>query len=79
MLMKGIKYLVDEAGKPEAVVLDLKTHGRLWEDIQDILVSKARLKEPRIPLEEVVADLRKKGKLKSRPTRSHSAARRSGS
>ncbi len=61
--MKGIKYLVGEDGKPEAVVLDLKKHGRLWEDIQDILVSRARRKEPQIPWEEVKEELRKMGKL----------------
>jgi hypothetical protein len=61
--MKGIQFLVDEKGEPQAVVLDLKKHRRLWEDFQDLLVSEARLKRPGIPWSEVKARLRKKGKL----------------
>jgi hypothetical protein len=61
--LKGIQYLVDDKGTKCAVVISLKTHGKLWEDFQDLLVVHERMKEPRIPLEKVEADLRKKGKL----------------
>lgn len=61
--MKGIRYLVGEDGKAEAVVLDLKKHGRLWEDFQDLLVAQQRRKEPRVSWAEVKARLRKKGLL----------------
>ncbi len=62
--MKGVEYVVDEKGQPRAVLIDLKKHGALWEDFQDILVSRARRKEPRESLEEVEARLTKAGKLK---------------
>lgn len=62
--MKGVQYVVDDKGKPQAVLIDLKKHRRLWEDFQDLLVSQARRKEPRESLEEVEARLVKAGKLK---------------
>ncbi len=40
--MKGIQYLVDDTGKKTAVVIDLQQWGELWEDFQDILVSRSR-------------------------------------
>ena len=62
--MKGIQYLVDDKGEKRAVVLDLKVHRALWEDIQDILVARERLKGPTVPMEEVVARLKTNGKVK---------------
>lgn len=51
--MKGVTYLVDEKGKRTGVVLDLKTHRQLWEDIQDRLLVASRKREPRETLEQV--------------------------
>jgi hypothetical protein len=62
--MKGIKFVVDEKGKPDSVIIDLQKHGQLWEDFQDLFVSRSRRKEPRESLAEVEARLRKAGKLK---------------
>jgi hypothetical protein len=62
--MKGVQYIVDDKGQRQAVLIDLRKHGSLWEDFQDILVSRERRKEPRESLEEVEARLRKAGKLK---------------
>jgi hypothetical protein len=62
--MKGIRFLVDEKGEPEAVLIDLKKNRALWEDIQDVLVSQQRKSEPRIPLAQMVKRLKKAGKLK---------------
>lgn len=61
--MKGVQYVFDKKGKAQAVVIDLRKHGELWEDFQDALVSRARRKEPRVPLAVVEARLRKAGKL----------------
>jgi hypothetical protein len=36
----------------------------LWEDIEDVLVSRSRRHENRIPLEKVKAGLIKSGKLR---------------
>jgi hypothetical protein len=62
--MKGVKYVIDDQGRPEAVIIDLEKHGALWEDFQDLLVSRSRRKEPRESLVKVEARLRRAGKLK---------------
>ncbi len=49
--MTGIQYLTDENGHKTAAVIDLKTHKALWEDIQDVLVSKARKPEKSVALD----------------------------
>ena len=51
--MNGVRYMVDESGNRTAVILDLKTHRRLWEDIHDRLVIESRRREPRESLEQV--------------------------
>jgi hypothetical protein len=62
-LMTGIQYVTDEKGRKVAVQLDLKKHRELWEDIEDVLVSRSRRLEKRIPLDKVKAALIKSGKL----------------
>lgn len=61
--MTGIQYVTDEKGHKVAVQIDLKKHRELWEDIEDVLVSRSRRHEKRIPLEKVKAALVKSGKL----------------
>lgn len=61
--MTGIQYVTDEKGRKVAVQIDLKTHRALWEDFNDVLVSRSRKHEKRIPLEKVKAGLAKAGKL----------------
>lgn len=61
--MIGVQYVTDEKGRKVAVQLDLKKHRELWEDIEDVLVSRPRKHEKRIPLEKVKAGLVKSGKL----------------
>lgn len=51
--MTGISYLVDESGRKTAVILDLRKHRRLWEDIHDRLLIESRRGEPRESLERV--------------------------
>jgi hypothetical protein len=62
--MTGIQFITDEAGRRTAAVIDLKKHGALWEDIEDVLMSRSRRHEKRIPLAKVKADLIKSGKLR---------------
>ena len=61
--MKGVQYLVDDQCQVQAVLLDLKRFGRLWEDFQDILISRGRRKEPRYSLVQVESRLRKRRKI----------------
>ena len=55
--MTGIQFITDARGRKTAAVIDLKKHSALWEDIEDVLVSRSRRHEKRIPLEKVKADL----------------------
>jgi hypothetical protein len=61
--MNGIQYLTDAKGRKVAVQIDLKKHRELWEDIEDVLISRSRRHEKRIPLEKVKERLIKAGKL----------------
>ena len=61
--MHGIQFVVDEGGRKKAVIIDLKTHSRLWEDFQDQAVAQARRKEPRESLVAVRRRLIALGKL----------------
>jgi len=60
--MTGIQFVTDEKGRKTAVLIDLKKDGQVWEDFYDVLVSQSRRDEKGIPLEEVKADLIKRGK-----------------
>lgn len=51
--MKGIEFVVDEEGKKKAVILDLRQHKEVWEDVYDTLITMERRDEPRETLEEV--------------------------
>jgi hypothetical protein len=62
--MAGIQFITDEKGRKTAAVIDLKKHKALWEDIQDVLVSRSRRHEKGVPLEKVKADLIRRGKLR---------------
>ena len=45
--------MIDEGGKKTAAVIDLRRHGRAWEDFYDSLVAEDRAKEPRESLAAV--------------------------
>ena len=59
--MEGIQFLIDDEGRKTAVLIDLKEHGELWEDIYDSLIAKSRINEPRESLEEVKQHLLEQG------------------
>jgi hypothetical protein len=61
--MSGIQFVTDEKGRKVAVQIDLRTHRRLWEDIEDVLISRSRRHERRVPLSKVRLGLLKSGKL----------------
>jgi hypothetical protein len=62
--MTGIQFITDESGRKTAAVIDLNKHKALWEDIEDVLVSRSRRNEKRIPLAKVKSDLVASGKLR---------------
>ncbi len=63
--MTGIQFITDEKGRRTAAVIDLKKHKALWEDLEDVLMSRSRRHEKRIPLDKVKADFLKLSKLHS--------------
>jgi hypothetical protein len=52
-VMKGVNFLVNEAGDKTAVILDLRKHRRIWEDMYDRMLIESRKNEPRESLEQV--------------------------
>jgi hypothetical protein len=61
--MKGIHSVTDDKGRKVAVQIDLGTHRELWEDSEDVLVSRSRRHEKGIPLGKVKEGLIRTGKL----------------
>jgi hypothetical protein len=60
--MSGISFIVDRRGAKTAAVIDLRRHGRVWEDFYDTLVAEARANEPR----ESVAMVRHRLKFRTK-------------
>ena len=56
--MKGIQFVIDDKGEKKAVLIDLSEWGEFWEDIYDVLVSKARKNESTISWEELKAEIK---------------------
>ena len=50
--MTGIQFVTDEKGRKVGVMIDLKTHGAVWEDFADGLISESRRKEKGVPYEQ---------------------------
>ena len=55
--LRGVQYLVDEAGERKAVVISLEQWGDLWEDFYDVLVSELRKDEPTVPWDSLRSEL----------------------
>jgi hypothetical protein len=62
--MSGIQFVTDEKGRKIAVQIDLRKHGVLWKEIEDVLTSRSRQNQKRIPLGRVKAGRIKRGKLR---------------
>jgi hypothetical protein len=45
--------MIDERGEKTAAVIDLRRHGRVWEDFYDALLAESRSQEPRETLASV--------------------------
>jgi hypothetical protein len=58
MGIRGVQFVSDEAGTRTAVLIDLRRHRQIWEDIYDTMVAESRKDEPRIPWEDVKRKLR---------------------
>jgi hypothetical protein len=63
--MKGVQYIINEKGEKTGVLLDLKKHRELWEDMYDRLLVHQRSHEPRESIQSVKKRLKEQGKLNS--------------
>jgi hypothetical protein len=62
--MNGIQFVTDAKGRKVAVQISLKKYGALLEDFWDGLISESRRKERGTPLQQIKADLVKRGRLR---------------
>ena len=56
--MKGVQFVVAESGEKQAVLLDLREWGELWEDMYDSMLARERADDPSVPWETLRAALR---------------------
>jgi hypothetical protein len=63
--LPGIDFVLDSAGRKKAVLIDLRKHGEVWEDVYDALLAEKRRAEPR----ESLAEVRRRLKLAARRLR----------
>lgn len=66
MNMPGIEFLLDRKGRRKAVLIDLKKHKQLWEDLYDAYFAHDRRKEPRESLASVKRRIESQSKRKAR-------------
>lgn len=66
MDLPGIEFLIDRRGRKKAVLIDLKKHKDLWEDLYDAYVAHRRRNEPRESLASVKMLIEAKTKRKPR-------------
>jgi len=48
MDLKGVEFVSDAAGQRTGVLIDLRRHRALWEDVYDALLADSRKREPRV-------------------------------
>jgi hypothetical protein len=66
MNMPGIEFLRDRKGRQKAVLIDLKKHKRLWEDLYDAYLAHTRRGERRESLAAVKRLAQASAKRKAR-------------
>lgn len=66
MNMPGIEFLIDRNGRKKAVLINLKKHKALWEDLFDTYVAHQRRNAPRESFDQVKRMIEAKAKQKTR-------------
>jgi hypothetical protein len=62
-MSRNVQYVTDANGERTAIILPLEEYGELLEDLHVIRVAEETKDEPRIPWEQVKAELVSEGKL----------------
>ena len=55
--MKGIQFVVNEAGEKQAVLIDLAQWGELWEDFYDLLELHTREGEEEVSWQDLKQEI----------------------
>jgi hypothetical protein len=58
-----LQYITDTTGEKTAVILPIQEFQELLEDIEDLAMVAERREEPRMPHDELLAELRRDGLL----------------
>lgn len=61
--MTGIQFITNEKGQRTDLIINLKEHGQIVEDLLDALVAEERRGEDTISFEELIAELKSEGRL----------------
>ena len=64
--MKGVTIIEDKAKKRRYMQIDMKAvkDDRVWaQDLLDLLIAESRRDQKRYPLEQVIAELKREGRL----------------
>lgn len=75
MSLPEVQFFSDERGKKCLVLLDLRRHRGIWEDVYDRIVAESRKSEPRLDWEVAKRRLRSNGSVRLGPTNGNAAAR----
>lgn len=65
ILMKGVRFVIDEAGQKTDVIINLKQNPELWEDLYDRSLAGKRASEPRESLASVKRRLTARNRRRS--------------
>ena len=64
--MKGVSFVTDDTNRKVGVFIDRETLEQYQEDVEDLLdgiIATMRAEEETVPLDEVMENLRKQGKI----------------
>ncbi len=59
MSKTNVEYIVDENGRKKSVVMSYRAYLKLMEDLADLAAIAERRNEKTVPLDDVVAELRR--------------------
>jgi len=59
----NLQFITDEKGDKKAVILSMEDFLELVEDLQDLALISERRDEPSIPFKQVLAELKRDGRL----------------
>ena len=64
MDLKGVQFVSDAGGQRTGVLIDLRCHRALWDDVYDALVAESRRKDPRLDWDDVKRRLRSRRRVR---------------